>query len=253
MTKLLRLLCIMMTLLFLSCDSQTNSQNQSTPTLRVGLNAEYPPFEFKQNDMIVGFDIDLLEAISKKVGFNYTLHHMSFDGLIPALKAGKIDMIVSSMSATPERAKQIDFTIPYYEGQTLYLKHKDNIGLIDKESIKGKRIGVFIGTIQEQTINKIKDEYRLKVIPSDSIFSAIMNLKNNKVDVVVADHATAKGYMRENKELEGFYQEADGSAGLSIAFDKGKYSELLEKINNAIEEFKQEDAYDIILQKYQLQ
>ncbi|RDU71000.1 basic amino acid ABC transporter substrate-binding protein [Helicobacter aurati] len=251
MAKILQFFCYMLIFLFISCDSQ--SQKQSTTVLRIGLNAEYPPFEFKQDDTIVGFDIDLLESISKKVGFQYTLHHMSFDGLIPALKAGKIDMIMSGMSATPERAKQIDFTIPYYEGQTLYLKHKDNAGLTDKESIKGKRVGVFIGTVQEQAINKIKEEYHLTVVPSDSIFGAIMNLKNNKVDVVAADHATAKGYIRENKELEGFYQEADGSAGLSIAFDKGKYSELLEKINIAIEELKQEDEYNRILQKYQLQ
>ncbi|WP_210630429.1 transporter substrate-binding domain-containing protein, partial [Helicobacter bizzozeronii] len=75
---------------------------------------------------IIGFDIDILDAVSTKVGFNYTLNHMSFDGLIPALKACKIDMIISSMSATQERMKQVDFSIPYYEGETLYIKRKDS-------------------------------------------------------------------------------------------------------------------------------
>lgn len=258
MTRILQILCCLAAFLFCACDSKdshstSNVESENIPVLRVGLNAEYPPFEFKKDNVITGFDVDLLEAISKKVGFKYTLNHMSFDGLIPALKAGKIDVIISSMSATPMRAKQVDFSIPYYEGQTLYMKQKDNVKLVNKESIRGMRVGVYIGTVQEQAINKIREEYKLNVVPSDSIFGAIMNLKNRKVDIVVADYATARGYLKENKELIGFHKEYDGGKGLSIAFDKGKYTELLEQINNAIEELKQEGTYGKILEKYDLQ
>lgn len=259
---LFRMLALFFTFVFfLACsdssdkDSKNYAKNYAAdtiPTLKVGLNAEYPPFEFKKDGKITGFDVDLLDMISKKAGFKYTLHHMSFDGLIPALKAGKIDMIMSSMSATSEREKQVDFSIPYYEGITLYIKQKSNAELIDKDSIKGKRVGVFLGTVQEQAANRMKGEYSLNVIPSDSIFGAIMNLKNGKVDVVLADGATALGYLKENAELTEFYSEGDGSNGLSIALDKGKHSELLVKIDKAIKEIKESDKYYELLDKYGL-
>lgn len=257
MRQLIKLLyCIGLVFVFLACDfkeeNKDSSNTESIKTFRIGMNAEYPPFEFKKDAEIVGFDVDILKAISKKVGFEYTLHHMSFDGLIPALKAGKIDMIISGMSATNERLKQVDFSIPYYEGITLFIKKKDNHSITNKESIRGKRVGVYIGTVQEQAINKIKDEYSLTVIPSDSIFGAIMNLKTNKADVVLADLATAQGYLAENPELIGFYQENDGSEGLSIALDKQKYSTTLTQINEAIKELKASGEYDKILQKWKL-
>lgn len=238
-----------------SKDSKNYAKNYAAdtiPTFRVGLNAEYPPFEFKKDGKITGFDVDLLDMISKKAQFKYTLHHMSFDGLIPALKSGKIDMIMSSMSDTPEREKQVDFSIPYYEGITIYIKQKGNEQLIDKDSIKGKRVGVFLGTVQEQAINRMKAEYNLNVIPSDSIFGAIMNLKTGKVDVVLADGATALGYLKENPELIEFWSESDGSNGISIALDKGKHAELLVRIDKAIKEIKESDAYYELLDKYGL-
>lgn len=251
MRKILQLLCIGFLLFFIAC-SKNEVCDGNDKELRVGVNAEYPPFEYKQNAKIVGFDIDLLDAISKKVGFNYTLSNMSFDGLIPALKACKIDMVISSMSATQERMKQVDFSIPYYEGETLYIKRKDSSEAVGKDYIKGKKVGVMVGTVQEQAIKKIKDEYKIDLTVSESILGSILNLKSGKVDVVLADYATAQGYINENKELVGFYHEGDGSEGLSIAFNKGKHAELLAKINNAIKELKENGEYDKIIAKYNL-
>ena len=76
MLKLFKLLCMCIVLSFVACSSDDSAKDstKSTPTLRVGLNAEYPPFEYKKDDKIVGFDIDLLDAISKKVGFKYSLN-----------------------------------------------------------------------------------------------------------------------------------------------------------------------------------
>lgn len=251
MKKILSLLCVGFALFFVAC-SKEEVCGGNDKELRVGLNAEYPPFEYKQDAKVVGFDIDILDAVSKKVGFNYTLNHMSFDGLIPALKACKIDMIISSMSATQERMKQVDFSIPYYEGETLYIKRKDSADIVDKDSIKGKKVGVFLGTVQEQAAQKMKDEYNIKVVMSESILGAILNLKSGKVDVALADYATAQGYLKENEELIGFYHEKDGSEGLSIAFDKGKHAELLAKINEAIKELKESGEYDKLLIKHNL-
>ena len=82
-------------------------------TIIVGSDAEYPPFEYiDENGKISGFDIDLIGEISKIAGFEYKFIKVGFDALIPALKAGKIDAIAAAMSATPERKKSLDFSRP---------------------------------------------------------------------------------------------------------------------------------------------
>ncbi len=106
--------------------------------------------------------------------------------------------------------------------------------------------------MQEQAAQKMKNDYKINVVMSESILGAILNLKSGKVDVVLADYATAQGYLREYGELIGFYREKDGSEGLSIAFDKGKHAELLAKIDNAIKELKESGEYDKLLIKHNL-
>ncbi len=106
--------------------------------LKFGTAANYPPFEYiDENNKITGFDIDLIDEISKRAGFSYKIINMSFDGLIPALKAGKINGIISAMSATPDRLKSIDFTKPYYLTENIYLKKKGNDALKAKEELAG--------------------------------------------------------------------------------------------------------------------
>ena len=255
MYRMLALMLGFMSLFFIACgDSKDSKQagDSGKQNIRVGMNAEYQPFEFKKDNEIVGFDVDIIDAISKKVGFTYTLNHMSFDALILALKSNKIDMIISGMSATDERRKQVDFSIPYYEGKTLYIKRKESTDIVDKDSLKNKKVGVYIGTVQEQGLLKIKKDYNIDIVTSENIFGAILNLKNKKVDVAAADAATAVGYLKENDDLIGFYEEPDGSEGLSVAFDKGKQPELLESVNKAIKELRESGEYDKILEKWDL-
>ena len=95
--KLLFKLLISITMLIVAANAQT---------IKVGTNATYPPFEFvNEQNQITGFDMDLMAEIAKKVGFKFEIVNISFDSLIPALKAGKIDIIAAAMSATPERLK----------------------------------------------------------------------------------------------------------------------------------------------------
>ena len=253
MYRLLAWLLCFMSLFFIACgDSKSSDSKDGKKVVRVGMEVDYPPFEFKKDGKVIGFDVDMLDAIAKKAGFDYEITNMTFDAFVVALKGGKIDMVISSMSATDERRKQVDFSIPYYEGKTLYIKRKDDPSITDKDSIKGKKAGVYVGTVQEQAVRKMAPDYSLAVVPSDSIFGAVMNLKSKKVDFITADSATAVGYLKENDDLVGFYEESDGSEGLSIAVDKNKYPELLEKINAAIKELKESGEYDKILEKWDL-
>ncbi|RAZ22952.1 basic amino acid ABC transporter substrate-binding protein [Campylobacter hyointestinalis subsp. lawsonii] len=224
--------------------------SHAADVLKVGTNAAYPPFEFiDEQNKIAGFDMDLIDALSKKVGFEYKIVNMSFDGLIPALKAGKIDAVAAAMSATPERIKAVSFTKPYYTTENLFIKQAKNGDLTSKQNLEGKKIAVQLGTVQEIAARSIKG---VKVMANEDIFAAIMALKNGKVDAVLVDSSIGYGYLNKNKDLAEFLKEPDGSEGFSIAFDKDKHTDLIAKINQAVEELKNDGTYDKLLEKYNL-
>lgn len=92
---------LMLTLLIFGLTScGGNKETKDSKKLRVGLNAVFAPFEYKENGQVVGFDVDLINEIAKDLNYETEIIDQSFDGLIPSLKAGKIDVIVSGMTAT---------------------------------------------------------------------------------------------------------------------------------------------------------
>ncbi len=231
-------------------ENNTSNEANATLTLKVGTAPNYKPFNYKQDSKLTGFDTDLVEEITQKNGIEIVWVETNFDGLIPALKAGKIDMIASAMSATDERRQSVDFTKPYYMSKNLYIKLKNNKTLQTKTDLEGKKIGVQLGTLQENTAKAIKDA---QVQSNKDLNIAVLALKNNKIDAIVADQDTAKGFLAENPDLVSFYQETDGGEGFSFAFDKDKQKEVIEIFNKGIDEAKANGFYDSLVKKYELE
>ncbi|EDO9296413.1 transporter substrate-binding domain-containing protein [Campylobacter coli] len=231
-------------------ENNTSNETNATLTLKVGTAPNYKPFNYKQDSKLTGFDTDLVEEIAQKKGIEIVWVETNFDGLIPALKAGKIDMIASAMSATDERRQSVDFTKPYYMSKNLYIKLKNNETLQTKTDLEGKKIGVQLGTLQENTAKAIKDA---QVQSNKDLNIAVLALKNNKIDAIVADQDTAKGFLAENPDLVSFYQETDGGEGFSFAFDKDKQKEVIEIFNKGIDEAKANGFYDSLVKKYELE
>lgn len=218
-------------------------------TIKIGTNANFPPFEYVDDSLkIVGFDIDLINEFAKRANLNYEIVNMGFDALIPALKTGKIDAAISGMSATEDRKRAVDFSNPYYETQTLYIKKADNDKINSKDDVKDKKIGVQLGVVQEIAARELSKN----VAPTKDPIASIMALKSSKVDIVMIDSSVGYGYLKNNSDLVGFYEESDGSDGFAIAFDKGKKQELIEKFNSALKEMKEDGTYDLLLKKYKL-
>lgn len=216
-------------------------------TLKVGTNANFPPFEYiDESSQIVGFDIDLINELAKRSGYEVNVIPMGFDGLIPALKSGKIDMAISGMSATEERKKTIDFSNVYFTTENLYLAKKDKD--IKFEEIKDKKVGAQLGTLQEIRAKELTSKTSIAEDP----FALIMALKSGKIDVVILDSAVAYGYIKKNPDLKEFYKESDGSDGFAIAYDKGKISDIREKFDQNLEAMKKDGSYDKLLEKYEL-
>ncbi|EDP6920617.1 transporter substrate-binding domain-containing protein [Campylobacter upsaliensis] len=251
MRKIFAFLVAFLSLFVVACSdtSTTNNDSNASLSLRVGTAPNYKPFDYKEDAKLTGLDIDLVNEIAKREGIELTWVEMSFDGLIPALKTGKIDMIASAMSATEDRRKSVDFSDVYYTTKNLYIKKKDNETLNSKEDLEGKIIGVQLGTLQEPAAKAIKDT---KVQSNESLSVVIMELKEGKIDAVVADKDVSTGYLKENTDLIGFFEEEDGSEGFSFAFDKDKQKEAIEKFNKGLKDLKADGTYEQILTKYEL-
>lgn len=152
----------------------------------IGTSIDYPPFEYSSlGYKIVGFDIDLIEAIAKKRGLKFKIVNLAYDELIPNLINGKIDIIASALSITNERIKLIDFTNPYFETENIYIKNKNNKLINSKEDLKGKKIGVIKGMQQE---NSIKEEIQnAKIVTFSNASNAVMALSFGDIDALILD------------------------------------------------------------------
>jgi len=245
MGKILSLCVLFVNLFFIACSENTNSNL----SLKVGISPNYKPFDYKEDAKLTGFDVDLVEAIAQNENIDITWVEISFDGLIPALKSSKIDMIASAMSQTDERKQSVDFTNTYYVTKNLYIKHKNNNSLNSKKDLEGKKIGVQLGTVQEPIAKAIKNA---KVQTNEDLNIAVLALKNEKIDALIADKDVVKGYLKENPELEAFFEEDDGSSGFSFAFDKNKQKPAIEKFNKGLEDLKKQGVYTQLLEKYGL-
>ena len=227
-----------------SCGKKDSGQKK----LRVGLNAVFAPFEYVENGQVAGFDVDMINEIGKNLGYEVEIIDQSFDGLIPALKAGKIDMIISGMTATEERKKSVDFSDEYFKSTNVYLKKKGNNNVTSIDNLSGKKVGASLGTIQEIEARKIPGA---TVVPIEDTVKSIMDLEAGKIDVLILENVIALEYMKKYTDLE-VIGEKPLDSGMAIAFDKGKHTELIQKINEELKTLKSNGKYDELINKYGL-
>lgn len=225
-------------------------EQKNKKVLTIGTNANYKPFSYiGMSFEPIGFEIDLIDEIAKKIGFEYKIKDMNFDKIIPSLQDESIDMGLSSISITDKRKGLVDFSVPYFQTKTVYLKKASNGKIKDKESLSGKIVSAQKETVFEKIASSIQGA-KVETFKTPDV--GIINLKQNKVDVVILDLIVANDYLSKNKDLVKFFEEGDGTEGFGIAFTKGKNETLMTKINETLEELKSDGTYDNLLTKYHL-
>ena len=135
------------------CGNTSNSQK----TWRVGTDATYAPFGFKDKDSgkLAGFDIDIINAIAQEEGIEADIQNLNFDALLPALQSNTIDIAISDMTISEDRAKSVDFSKPYYIAGNGLVVNIDNTTINSFKDLEGKRIGVSIGSTGAEIASKI--------------------------------------------------------------------------------------------------
>lgn len=217
--------------------------------LKVGSDTAFAPFEFQDEKTkeYVGFDMDLIKAVGKQMGYEVQVQSMNFDGLIPALEAGNIDATISAMTITEERAKKVNFSKPYYKSGISVMVKIDNNTIKGIKDLEGKRIAVQIGTTGADEAKKIKDA---KIREFNTAPEAILELKAGGVDAVVNDLPVNEYYIAKAGGKDAKIVGAPlTSEDYGIATAK-KNKELADKIDKALDELKKNGEYEKIYVKW---
>ncbi|MDQ0204552.1 basic amino acid ABC transporter substrate-binding protein [Pectinatus haikarae] len=232
-----------------AADRDSSSSSSTAKTLKIGSSADFAPFEFQGADSneYQGFDMDLIRAIGKEMGTDVEINNIAFDGLIPALQSGNIDIAISGMSITDERKQQVGFSDPYYDsGLTIAVK-ADNNDINSFADLKGKKIAVQIGTTGAEEAKKIPDA---QVKEMNSSADTFLELKAGNVDAVVNDKPVNDYYMVKNSDNtvkrvgEKLTSE---SYGIAVKKDNTK---LVGELNAALKKLKENGEYNKIYKKW---
>jgi len=235
----------------------TGAYAKDWSTIRFGVDASYPPFESKGSDgKLTGFDIDLGNEICKRLNAKCVWVENDFDGMIPALKAKKFDGVLSSMSMTPQRAEQIDFSSKLFNTPTrLVAKQGSNI-LPTADSLKGKTVGVEQGTIQETYAKTYWEPKGIKVVPYQNQDQVYTDLLSGRLDASLQDAVQADIGFLKTPRGAGFAfagQNIDdpktlgNGAGIGLRKDD---TDLKVKLDNAIADMIKDGTYQKIEKKY---
>lgn len=228
-----------------NADSNTDKQ-----VLKVGTSADYAPFEYvdaAKGEEIIGFDIDLIKLVGEKIGVDMQVQDMDFNSLVPALQAGKIDVVISGMTPNPEREKVVDFSDQYNETEQVIIVKKDS-GIKKEADLAGKKVGVQTASIQENLGNEIAKKVDVSVEGRTRIPEIIQDMMSKRLDAGILEGGVAKGYLKTNDQLAAFPVEEQPEDFKAIAVPKG--SDLKEKINKALKELAEEGKIQELEEKW---
>ncbi len=257
------LLCVFMLVgCFAGCTQDTAEKDDGKKTeskveivtatkgkLIMATNAYFAPYEYYEGEKIVGIDVEIAEAIAKKLGLELEIKDMNFDTIITAVNAGDADIGVAGMTVTEDRLKEVDFSISYANGvQSIIVKEGSPIKTADDLFADGAnyKVGVQLGTTGDQycTGDLGKDRVTQYINGNE----AIIALKGGDVDCVVIDNQPAKSFIANNKGLS-ILETAYADEDYAIAIKKNNKA-LRDAIDNAIKELTKDGTIDAILAKY---
>ncbi len=232
----------------------TLSINVYAETIRFATEATYPPFEsVNSSGILQGFDIDVAKALCADMKAECTFSNQAFNSLMPGLKLGKFDAVIASLSVTPSRQKQVDFTQVYYEPSACFVAQ---LGKHETLAIlTGKTIGTQEGTV---FVKYLSDRYgkEVNVKTYASIQDAFLDLIAGRLDMVLTDTPIAKAWLKQGKNSTQFgvvdkpiVDHIYFGTGYAIAVRKGNKT-LLDNFNKALFNIKENGTYQKIVAQY---
>lgn len=219
--------------------------------LVVGMSADYAPYEYHAlidgEDKIIGFDVDIAQAIADDIGVELELKEMNFDSLCEAVQLGKIDMTISGMTPKPDRKKAVDFSDIYYKAEQAFLiqaSNKDTYKTL--ADLEGKKIGAQMGSIQAEIAEGIEGA-SVKLL--SDVNTLILELKNGNIDALIIEAPVANLATTTNTDLvvgEEIIEDSEGGSAIGMPKDS---PELVEQVNSTLKKLMDEGKIDEFVQK----
>lgn len=273
--KLLGLtLAAMMTMSLVGCSSSNGEEDKSevadklqqikdAGVLKVGTSAEYSPYEFHKvvdgDDQIVGFDNFMVQEMAKDMGVKVEYTDMDFDGLLGALQADKVDIVLAGMTPNEKRKQSVDFSEIYYTNSNVCIVAKGKEDLIkSSDDLKNLKVGVQKGTTQADYVTGstedgglgLTDATQLKKVPD-----LMLELQNGKIDVIVTGKAVAQINVKNYKNVSianttvGDDVAETAAAAIKKSDDKVDNAAFLKSVNDTIAKLEKDGKVDEYMQQ----
>nr|WP_086937481.1 lysine/arginine/ornithine ABC transporter substrate-binding protein [Thaumasiovibrio occultus] len=220
---------------------------QAEQEIKFVMEATYPPFEFTDEaGNIVGFDVDLANALCAEMEATCTFHNQAFDSLIPALRFNRYDAAISAMDITEARLEQVAFSNPYYDNAAAF------VAVAPQESLDGLRVGVQNGsTHQSYLVEKMPNA--VEAVPYGSYQDAFVDLNLGRIDAIFGDTAVVAEWFEENDKVQYVGETVTDAQyfgqGFGIAVNKDN-QELVDELNTALATIKENGTYQQIFDQY---
>ena len=245
MKKLMIAVLVILTVV-VPCFAQASSE-----TYTVAASCDYPPLEYIDDDgNIVGYEMELIQAIAEEMNININIVNVSFVGIIAGIQSEQYDIGASGLTITEERKQTCDFTTPILQFALSIVTKKDTEGISSEDDLVGKKVGVQLGT----TCQFACEDAGLEVQTYDEAPSAILDLANGNLDAVVLDSVVADDFVLTNEnysqvlKVAGSFQNSDD---MGMAVIKGN-TELLNLLNEGIQKVTESGKLAEIKAKYGL-
>jgi ABC-type amino acid transport substrate-binding protein len=211
----------------------------------------YRPFEYhdEKTNKIVGYDIDVAEAIAKKIGVPLEVREMQFTSLIPSLQNGQADLVIAAMYITDQRKEVVDFADSYMDTGMVLAVRSENTDIKSTKDLSGKVVGVKTGATSEKVANELKEKGANITIKSyKETVDYLLDLENGRLDAAINDLLNQLEYNKTHPTVK-IVGDTFTKASLGIAAKKGD-KELIDLVNGVLKEMKQNGESEKLYKKW---
>lgn len=218
-------------------------------TLIVGLEGTYPPFSFQGEDgKLTGFEVEFADALAQHMGVKAQLKPTKWDGMLASLESKRIDVAINQVTISPERQKKYDFSTPYTVSGIQALTKKGDENLITKpEDLKGKKVGVGLGTNYEQWLRTNVSGVDIRTYDDDP--TKYQDLRVGRINVILVDRLAALDLVKKTNNTIVVTGPAFSRQESGVAVRKNN-PELLAAINKAIADMQKDGSLAKISEKW---
>lgn len=228
---------------------QQLQQIQDSKVLKVGLEGTYPPFSYVDDSgKLTGFEVELAQALAKKLGVKAELQPTKWDGILAALESKRLDVVINQVTISDERKKKYDFSVPYTVSGIQALTLKANAATIAKPAdLAGKKVGVGLGTNYEQWVKQNVPQADVRTYEDDP--TKFQDLMNKRIDAILVDRLAALDTVKKTNDRLAVAGEAFSRQEAGVAVRKGE-PELLKAIDDALAELRKDGTLAQLSQKW---